>query len=68
MAHPFCSEFHPHRECQVMAGGGSSVLDEYEWETLPDMTVARCYSVAAYHDGKLYVFGESCDSFMQELL
>ena len=41
-----------------MASGGSSVLDEYEWETLPDMLVARCYSVAAYHEGKLYVFGE----------
>ena len=41
-----------------MASGGSSVLDEYEWETLPDMQVARCYSVAAYHEGKLYVFGE----------
>ena len=41
-----------------MASGGSSVLDEYEWETLPDMLVARCYSVAAYHEGKLYVFGK----------
>lgn len=41
-----------------MAAGGSSVSDEYEWETFPDMLVARCYSVAAYHDGKLYVFGK----------
>lgn len=44
----------------IMASGGSSVLDEYEWETLPDMLVARCYSVAAYHEGRLYVFGRSC--------
>ena len=43
----------------IMASGGSSVLDEYEWETLPDMLVARCYSVAAYHEGRLYVFGRS---------
>lgn len=41
-----------------MASGGSTVLDEYEWEKLPDMLVARCYSVAAYNEGKLYVFGE----------
>ena len=47
-----------------MAAGGSTVLDEYVWETLPDMLVARCYSVAAYHEGKLYVFGEYCG--MQE--
>ena len=41
-----------------MATGGSTVADEYEWERLPDMLVPRCYSVAAYHEGKLYVFGE----------
>ena len=43
-----------------MATGGSTVADEYEWETLPDMLVPRCYSVAAYHEGKLYVFGKLC--------
>ena len=41
-----------------MAAGGSSVASEYEWERLPDMQVPRCYTVAAYHEGKLYVFGE----------
>ena len=29
----------------------------YKWTTYPDMPTARCYSIAAYHDRKLYVFG-----------
>ena len=41
-----------------MAAGGASVASEYEWETFPDMQIARCYTVAAFHEGKLYVFGE----------
>ncbi len=35
----------------------SGVLEDYEWERLPDMATPRCYSVAAYHEGKLYVLG-----------
>ena len=58
MAHPFATEGSFAVNRSVMASGGSTVLDEYEWETLPEMQVARCYSVAAYHEGKLYVFGE----------
>lgn len=40
-----------------MASGGDGILDEYQWEKLPDMPTARCYTVGAHHDGKLYVFG-----------
>ena len=58
MAHPLKISAGEKESTGTMASGGSSVLDEYEWETLPDMLVARCYSVAAYHEGKLYVFGK----------
>ena len=41
------------------SGGSSGVLEDYAWERLPDMPTPRCYSVAAYHDGNIYVMGES---------
>ena len=48
-----------------MAAKASKVLDEYQWEKLPDMPTPRCYSVAAHHEGKLYVIGmqTSCKIF-----
>ena len=43
----------------TMAGRGSEVagVDQYQWERLPDMSNARCYTTGAYHQGKLYVLG-----------
>ena len=32
-------------------------LDQYQWERLPDMSSPRCYTVGAYHEGKLYSIG-----------
>ena len=32
-------------------------VDSYQWERLPDMAHARCYTTGAYHQGKLYVLG-----------
>ena len=44
---------------RVMAKASSSSGErtEYEWERLPDMPVGRCFTVGAYHEGKLYVIG-----------
>lgn len=42
----------------VMASSGETVLDEYEWERLPDMATVRCYTVGAYHLNKLYILGK----------
>lgn len=39
------------------AAMASGELENYEWERIPDMPTPRCYSVAAHHDGKLYVLG-----------
>lgn len=37
---------------------GAAEVQRYEWDRLPDMPTARCYSAGAYHKGKLYVIGE----------
>lgn len=44
------------------ASSSSGERTEYEWERLPDMPVGRCFTVGAYHEGKLYVIG-GCDKF-----
>lgn len=38
--------------------GAVAEPDQYQWEKLPDMPTARCYSVGAYHEGKLYCIGQ----------
>ncbi len=44
--------------CGVMASGGETVLNEYEWEKLPDMPTARCFTVGVHHLNNLYVLGQ----------
>ena len=40
---------------------GQAGAGAYQWDRLPDMPTARCYTVGAYHKEKLYAIGE--DSF-----
>lgn len=43
----------------MMASGSSAAdLDQYQWERLPDMPTPRCYTIGAYHEGKIYVIGK----------
>lgn len=41
-----------------MASSGEAILDQYEWEKLPDMPTPRCYTVGAHFQNKLYVLGK----------
>lgn len=43
-----------------MASASAAPVDvgRYMWERIPDMPTPRCYSVAAYHQGKLYIMGK----------
>jgi len=44
----------------AMASGPSAAdLDQYRWERLPNMPTPRCYTVGAYHEGKIYVIGKA---------
>ena len=58
-------DFHIARAAQcsarvTMARSSSDVadIDQYQWERLPDMSNALCYTTGAYHQGKLYVLGK----------
>ena len=43
-----------------MAAGqcAAAEVQQFQWDRLPDMPTARCYTAGAYHKGKLYAIGE----------